>query len=105
MRAPVSHVLTHSPLSFQTRIFLSLSDRKIRVWNDNGECVNTWDTGALIYCLVVGKDFLCSGNSNGSIQLWNEYGKCFSNLKGHTDTVGCLLVHENFLYSGSDDFT
>lgn len=79
-------------------------DKTFRVWNDNGECGHIWNTGLTAFCMTVWKDFLCSGHY-GSIQVWSDYGTCALKLKEHTDYVNCLLVHENFLYSGSSDST
>src|SRR2546429_226586 len=57
------------------------------------------------YCLVVHKDWMWSGGSNGHIKQWNCEGKCIRLLKGHTNWIQCLFVWKDFLYSASYDRT
>jgi F-box/WD-40 domain protein 7 len=42
---------------------------------------------------------------NGSISIWNTYTDEEIKILRHTQSVECLTLHENKLYSGSDDET
>ena len=46
-----------------------------------------------------------SGSCDNTICKWNETGSCVETLRGHTNTVMCLTVWNNYLYSGSGDDT
>eukprot|EP01116_Phalansterium_solitarium_P013586 TRINITY_DN3097_c2_g1_i1.p1 TRINITY_DN3097_c2_g1~~TRINITY_DN3097_c2_g1_i1.p1 ORF type:complete len:744 (+),score=135.07 TRINITY_DN3097_c2_g1_i1:205-2436(+) len=60
-----------------------------------------------IYCMIewrVGEEFVC-GSNDGTLSLWNKDGQCLRVLKGHKDTVRCVVPWRGGLLSCSDDGT
>ena len=78
-------------------------DGTIRVWNENGDCVNILK-GRIhsVGCLTVWNNQLCSGSHDNSIRIWNREMKCVNLLQGHEDGVRSLKVWNNLLFSGDD---
>ncbi len=91
-------------------LYTSSSDSTIKIWNQDGVCVNTIDY--LTYCDWIydleiwntgGEEFLCSCHHSKIIKVWDPSGTCVEVLKGHTEPIYCLTVWEKYLCSGCDD--
>jgi len=60
--------------------------------------------GSVMSILVVGK-FIISGDSSGKIYTWLSGGNLLESIQAHTGSVNTLVMHQNHIYSGSDDTT
>jgi WD40 repeat protein len=76
-------------------------DTTIRVWNENGDCVNILK-GHInsVYCITVWNNHLCSGSADRSVRIWNKKMECIDVLEEHEDMVTSLRVWNNNLFSG-----
>jgi F-box and WD-40 domain protein CDC4 len=49
---------------------------------------------------------LVSGSRDSTLRVWDlDTGACRFVLRGHTDSVRCLVLHESLAISGSYDHT
>ena len=55
-------------------------DCTVRVWNSEGECVAQWDTGSAAYAVIEWNGLLCTGHSDSSIKIWNDFNKHIQKL-------------------------
>ena len=77
------------------------NDLTIRVWNDNGECVTQWNTGSYVYAVTLWNGLLCTAQDDNTIKIWSDFNQLSRTLNGHTQWVECLVVHEDYLFSGT----
>ena len=96
----------HHLIVWRDTLWSALSDRTIKQWNYNGNCLKTrkGHTG-LVLLLFVWRDLLHCVSDDKTILVWNFDGECLRKLKGHTSYVDCLTSWRDFLISGSDDKT
>lgn len=89
------------------KIFVALSTGKINVYNKyNRKRIKVLQADTLpITNLKLYKDTLVSSSASGAIKLWNinSYTNT-ATLKKHQWDVGAIAIHDNFLFSGSDDY-
>lgn len=56
-----------------------------------------------VYCLAHTEEFLFSGSLDCTIRKWTQAGHCLQVIKQPFNSIKCLLVHNNQLYSASID--
>lgn len=69
------------------------SDKSIKVWNREGECITTI-RGHLkcVQCLTQLDSLeVVSGSADKTLKVWNRGWECIKTLKGHTGHVLCVL--------------
>ena len=86
----------------------SSSDNKLKVWNPaDGVCLKTIDLtdSALNFQVLSGNRVACE--SENQIKIWNlTDDRCIQTLKGHTNSIQCILVlPDETIMSGSHDKT
>ena len=94
------------------RLYSGSGDGTICVWNtDTYEKIATLKWNAWTNALALHENRLYSAGrwngewGKGDILVWStDTFEEVATLKGHTNSVGCLAVHENKLFSGSCDF-
>lgn len=90
-----------------TKLITGSLDSTIKVWNyKNGDCISTYrgHTDAIISLDMVGKTII-SGSADKTIKIWNVETRTCHTLRGHTDWVNSVKVHQpsNTIISASDD--
>ena len=54
-----------------------------------------------MFCLTLHENKLYSGSFDKTIRIWNtETHEEIATLRGHTDAVKCLTLHENNIHTG-----
>jgi len=81
------------------------SDKTIKLWDEKGECISTFNANDYIICFTVFKDMIISGDYKGMIQYWNtSSGRCIKSIQAYNDShINSLTVINNLLYSCGDD--
>lgn len=84
-------------------------DSTIKVWNyHTGQCIATYRGHE---DAVVSVDFsnksIVSGSADHTVKVWHVDSRTCYTLRGHTDWVNCVKIHElsNTIFSASDDTT
>ncbi|KAI3656808.1 hypothetical protein MP638_006598, partial [Amoeboaphelidium occidentale] len=90
------------------RLFSSSDDTNIIQWNVTQDSPVFFYLGQKITLRAVAlwKNYVLSGGDNTNIDIWDtsfESIQPFLTLSGHFNSVNCLKVHEDFLFSGSSD--
>ncbi len=105
----------------ENKLFSGSDDKTIRIWN-----IDTYEEIAILrghigdvdcLCAQAHKNKLYSGSKGGVanhgnklrdniIRIWDtETYEEIATLEGHTEGVSCIAIHNNKLYSGSEDNT
>jgi WD40 repeat protein len=102
---------------YENKLYSGGEDKTIRIWNtDTQECIGILEQECSVYSLAIRGKRLYSTESI-EIRIWDtDTNKCIKILKGgikgvrvlssrrgHINTVNCLAIHKNKLYSGGDD--
>eukprot|EP01112_Ceratiomyxa_fruticulosa_P007415 TRINITY_DN1921_c0_g2_i1.p1 TRINITY_DN1921_c0_g2~~TRINITY_DN1921_c0_g2_i1.p1 ORF type:complete len:528 (-),score=49.02 TRINITY_DN1921_c0_g2_i1:412-1995(-) len=79
-------------------------DRSIKMWDMNGNCVNTIRAHThKINCLQLQGDTMVSGSHDTLVKVWDMNGNCINTLKGHDNMIHCLQFRGDKLLTGSSD--
>jgi WD40 repeat protein len=89
-------------------LFSGSDDTNIIQWNVTQDSPAFFYLGQKITLRAVAlwKNYVLSGGDNTNIDVWDtsfESIQPFVTLRGHFNSVNCLKVHEDFLFSGSSD--
>lgn len=50
--------------------------------------------------------YILAGGNNRNVNIWSiRTGEYVETLKEHTDSVTCMAIEQNMLFTGSDDMT
>lgn len=82
-------------------------DSDIKVWElSSGKCIQTFDSGRIIYCSTIYKGLIVCSFHDNLIKIWNpKTGECVQTLSGHDYDTTSLCVIGDFIASGSEDNT
>ena len=102
----------------ENKLYSGSMDETIRIWNtETYESIAIMTGTHWVNCLTIHENKLYSGgycvsfnedsdDTIKTIRVWNiETYEEITNLEGHEEPVKCLIIHDNKLYSGSEDGT
>lgn len=66
--------------------------------------------GTEVLCLLFYTDqnegYILAGGSNKNVNIWSiRTGEYQDTLRGHKDSITCMAIEQNMLFTGSDDMT
>ena len=80
------------------------SDRTIRKWNEEGQCVAIMRQHTNhVFCLLVFNGELYSASNDKTVKRWTLDGSLVQEYKGHTARVSTVVVWRGALFSGGQD--
>jgi len=84
-------------------------DGTMKLWDvtegSSSSCIRTFEHEDLVTSILVVDLFIISGDNRGNIYIWSFEGNLLEIIDALSDCVNSLIVHQNYIYSGSEDKT
>lgn len=92
---------------YLTKLVSGSADCTIKIWNiKDFSCLRVFNAhGSSVYCLEQIWGMIISGGADNEIKVWNLEGCIATLLPKHKDSVRCLLINNDNIFSGSADYT
>ena len=79
-------------------------DNSIKIWNYDGELINTLKGhSSAVRSVAMNDKYIVSGSDHNSIKIWNYDGELINTLKGHSSAVCSVAMNDKYIVSGSYD--
>jgi len=75
------------------------------VYDGVDSCIQTFKHEGSVRSILVVDMFIISSDYHGKIYIWSIEGNLLESVQAHSDSNNSLIIHQNYIYSASYDYT